>query len=140
MSADSRNRHARNIWGGRPRFIEEDSSKGLSAAKIAWVAPPRITANGIGLAFQVPLFLLALQRVGVITASSLTGNWRYAIVIIAVIVAALPGVDPVTMTAETVPLVALYLASIVLLRLTEYRERRRLASEAAETVREMDRV
>ena len=96
--------------------------------------------GGIGLAFQVPLFLLALQRVGVITASSLTGNWRYAIVIIAVIVAALPGVDPVTMTAETVPLVALYLASIVLLRLTEYRERRRLASEAAETVREMDRV
>jgi hypothetical protein len=52
MSADSRNRHARNIWGGRPRFIEEDSSKGLSAAKIAWVAPPRITANNIRLAFQ----------------------------------------------------------------------------------------
>jgi sec-independent protein translocase protein TatC len=85
---------------------------------------------GIGLAFQVPLFLLALQRVGVISASSLTGNWRYAIVLIAVIVAALPGVDPVTMTAETVPLVLLYVSSIFLLRFVEYRERRRLRSEA----------
>jgi sec-independent protein translocase protein TatC len=90
--------------------------------------------GGIGLAFQVPLFLLALQKLGVITASSLTGNWRYAIVIIAVIVAALPGVDPVTMIAETVPLVALYVASIILLRFTEYRDRRRLQAEPVETV------
>jgi sec-independent protein translocase protein TatC len=96
--------------------------------------------GGIGLAFQVPLFLLALQRIGVITAASLTGNWRYAIVLIAVVVAALPGVDPVTMIAETVPLVALYVASIGLLRFTEYRDRRRVRIEAAETEREMDRV
>jgi sec-independent protein translocase protein TatC len=85
--------------------------------------------GGIGLAFQVPLFLLALQRVGVITAGSLTGNWRYAIVLIAVVVAALPGVDPVTMIAETVPLVALYVASIALLRFTEYRDRRRMGRQ-----------
>ena len=68
---------------------------------------------GIGLAFQVPLLALGLQRMGVISASTLTLNWRYAAVLIAVIVAALPGVDPVTMTMETLPLVALYLASIV---------------------------
>ena len=60
---------------------------------------------GIGLAFQVPLLLLALQKVGVITASTLTLNWRYATVLIAVIAAALPGVDPVTMAFETLPLV-----------------------------------
>jgi sec-independent protein translocase protein TatC len=35
---------------------------------------------GIGLAFQVPLLLLALQKVGIITASTLTLNWRYATV------------------------------------------------------------
>ena len=58
---------------------------------------------GIGLAFQVPLVLLALQRIGVISAKTLTGNWRYAVVLIAVIVAALPGVDPVTMFFETLP-------------------------------------
>jgi sec-independent protein translocase protein TatC len=86
---------------------------------------------GIGLAFQVPLFLLALQRVGIVSASMLTGNWRYAIVLIAVIAAALPGVDPVTMFFETLPLVVLYVASIVLLRFVEYRDAKRAAAEYA---------
>jgi sec-independent protein translocase protein TatC len=76
---------------------------------------------GIGLAFQVPLLLLGLQKLGVITASTLTLNWRYAAVIIAVIAAALPGVDPVTMALETVPLILLYIVSIVLLKWVERR-------------------
>ena len=91
-----------------------------------------ILMGAIGLAFQVPLFLLGLQRVGAITSSSLTGNWRYAIVIISVVVAALPGVDPVTMTAECVPLIALYALSIALLKFVESRDRRRLASDSAD--------
>ncbi len=86
---------------------------------------------GIGLAFEVPLVLLGLQRLGVITADTLTGNWRYAVVIIAVIVAALPGVDPVTMTLETLPLVFLYLLSIVLLHVAEHRMAKREAAELA---------
>jgi sec-independent protein translocase protein TatC len=83
---------------------------------------------GIGLAFQVPLLLLALQKAGVITASTLTVNWRIAVVIIAVIAAALPGVDPVTMAFETAPLLLLYLASIVLLQIVERRARKREAA------------
>ena len=87
---------------------------------------------GIGVAFEVPLLLLGLQRVGVITASTLTLNWRYALVLIAVIVAALPGVDPVTMAMETLPLVALYVLSIVLLKWVEHRNFKRARAEAAE--------
>lgn len=90
-----------------------------------------ILMMGIGLAFQVPLLLLGLQRIGVISASTLTLNWRYATVLIAVIVAALPGVDPVTMTMETLPLAALYVASIVLLKWVEHRNYRRSLAEAA---------
>ena len=86
---------------------------------------------GIGLAFQVPLALLALQRAGAITASTLTVNWRYAVVIIAVIAAALPGVDPVTMFFETLPLLVLYLASIVMLTLVERRAAKRLEADIA---------
>jgi sec-independent protein translocase protein TatC len=93
---------------------------------------------GIGLAFEVPLFALGLQRVGAISASTLTLNWRYALVLIAVIVAALPGVDPVTMTMETLPLVALYVLSIVLLRWVEYRNSRRARAEAANAVATAD--
>jgi sec-independent protein translocase protein TatC len=93
---------------------------------------------GIGLAFQVPLLLLALQKVGMITASTLTLNWRYATVLIAVIAAALPGVDPVTMLMETLPLVLLYLASIVLLKFVERRNHGRLLAEAKRATRPSD--
>ena len=84
---------------------------------------------GIGVAFQVPLGLLALQRVGMITARTLTLNWRYAVVIIAVIAAALPGVDPVTMGFEMLPLVVLYFASIVMLKIFDRRDAKRAAVE-----------
>ena len=95
----------------------------------------------IGLAFQLPLGLLALQRIGVINGRTLTRHWRYAVVIIAVIAAAMPGADPVTTGLETLPLVILYLASIVLLedrRPPRRRPRRRrdgLARSAADWTR-----
>ncbi|MBO0768921.1 MAG: twin-arginine translocase subunit TatC [Solirubrobacterales bacterium] len=81
----------------------------------------------IGLAFQTPLVLLGLQRLGIVSSSSLTGNWRYAVLVIVVIVGALPGVDPVSMLAETLPLVFLYLVSIILLKVVERYDRRREA-------------
>lgn len=93
---------------------------------------------GIGLAFQVPLLALGLQRAGLISTSTLTLNWRYATVIIAVIVAALPGVDPVTMTMETLPLAALYVLSIVLLKWVEVRNNRRARVEAANAAKAAD--
>ncbi|MBV8954712.1 MAG: twin-arginine translocase subunit TatC [Solirubrobacterales bacterium] len=88
-----------------------------------------LTMLGIGLAFQLPLGLLALQRLGTINARTLTGNWRYAVVIIAVIAAAMPGADPVTTGLEMLPLVLLYLASIVLLKIADRRAAARAAAE-----------
>jgi sec-independent protein translocase protein TatC len=87
------------------------------------------TMLGIGLAFQLPLGLLALQRLGVINARTLTRNWRYATVIIAVIAAAMPGVDPVTTGLEMLPLVILFLASILLLKFADRRDAARAAAE-----------
>jgi sec-independent protein translocase protein TatC len=87
------------------------------------------TMLGIGVAFQLPLGLLALQRIGAINARTLTRNWRYATVIIAVIAAAMPGADPVTTGLEMLPLVLLYLASIVLLKIADRRAAARAAAE-----------
>jgi sec-independent protein translocase protein TatC len=87
------------------------------------------TMVGIGLAFQLPLGLLALQRLGVINSRTLTHNWRYATVIIAVIAAAMPGVDPVTTGLEMLPLVILFLASILLLKFADRRDAARAAAE-----------
>ena len=84
-----------------------------------------LTMAAVGLAFQMPLGLLGLQRAGIINGTTLTRHWRYAIVIIAVLAAAMPGADPVTTALETAPLVVLFLASIVLLRIVDRRDAKR---------------
>ncbi len=90
-----------------------------------------LTMLGIGMAFQLPLGLLALDWVGAINARTLTRHWRYAVVLIAVIAAALPGADPVTTALEMVPLLVLYVASIVMLRILDRRMAARAAAELA---------
>jgi sec-independent protein translocase protein TatC len=92
------------------------------------------TMLGIGLAFQLPLGLLALQQLGILNSRTLVRQWRYATVIIAVIAAALPGADPVTTGIETLPLVLLYLASIVLLKIADRRAAARAAAELTDPV------
>jgi sec-independent protein translocase protein TatC len=52
-------------------------------------------------------------------------------VIIAVIAAAMPGADPVTTALEMTPLVVLYLASIVMLKIADRRAAARAAAELA---------
>jgi len=74
-----------------------------------------------GLVFQLPVGLLALNAAGIVSARMLRASWRYAIVVIAVIAALLPGVDPVTTTILMVPLLLLYLLSILLLTIADRR-------------------
>lgn len=69
-----------------------------------------------GLVFQVPMAILAVTRTGIVSVAQLSANRRYAYLAIAVLAAALPGVDPVTMLIEMVPLLALYELSILLAR------------------------
>jgi sec-independent protein translocase protein TatC len=72
------------------------------------------TLLACGVVFQVPVGILALTRLGVLRVSQLRRNRRYAYLGCAVLAAALPGVDPVSMLLETAPLIALYELSIVL--------------------------
>jgi sec-independent protein translocase protein TatC len=73
-----------------------------------------LTLISVGVVFQVPVFILALTRLGVTTPQKLRKNRRYAFLVCAIVAAALPGVDPVSMLIEMVPLVALYELSILL--------------------------
>jgi sec-independent protein translocase protein TatC len=74
-----------------------------------------LTMLAVGLIFQLPVGLVAFNRAGILSAQKLRSTWRYAIVIIAIVAALLPGVDPVTTLLEMLPLLALYLLSILLL-------------------------
>ncbi len=73
-----------------------------------------LTMLAMGLGFQVPVAILALVRLGITTPAKLRKNRRYAILVIAVVAALLPTIDPVTMLLEMVPLIILYEFSIVL--------------------------
>jgi sec-independent protein translocase protein TatC len=75
------------------------------------------TLLACGLVFQVPVGILAVTRLGIVTVAQLQKNRRYAYLGCAVLAAALPGVDPVSMLLETAPLILLYELSIVLARL-----------------------
>jgi sec-independent protein translocase protein TatC len=97
----------------------------------SWYTFEFMTMLGVGVAFQLPLALLGLHRLGAIDGRTLTKHWRYAAVIIAVIAAAMPGSDPVTTGLETLPLVVLYLVSILALRIADKRAAERAAAEAA---------
>lgn len=73
-----------------------------------------MTLLAAGIVFQVPVGILGLTRLGIVTPQKLKHNRRYAYLGCAVIAAALPGVDPVSMLIEMVPLVLLYELSILL--------------------------
>lgn len=87
-----------------------------------------------GVVFQLPVGILAAARLGVVSARQLRHNRRGAYVLIAILAAALPGVDPVTMLLEMVPLIALYELSIVLVALLGGRREagRSASSEASQ--------
>ena len=75
-----------------------------------------LTMISAGVVFQLPVGILGLVRMGVTTPEKLRSNRRYAFLACAVVAAALPGVDPVSMLIEMVPLVLLYELSILLAR------------------------
>jgi sec-independent protein translocase protein TatC len=69
----------------------------------------------IGVSFELPLIVYFLARFGLVGAGTLRQQWRFAIVGIAVVAAAVtPSIDPVTMMLTMVPLTVLYGISIIL--------------------------
>jgi sec-independent protein translocase protein TatC len=75
-----------------------------------------MTMIACGLIFQLPLAIIAVTRLGIVRVEQITENRRYAYLVIAILAAALPGVDPVTMLIEMVPLLVLFELSILLAR------------------------
>ena len=78
----------------------------------------------VGLVFELPIFMLALVRLGVLSTSTLRRNRRLGYFIVAIVAVLLPGIDPVTTTFEIVPLLILYEASIWLAVVVERRSPR----------------
>jgi sec-independent protein translocase protein TatC len=65
-----------------------------------------------GLAFLMPIFVLALVRLRVLTSDRLRKNRRIAYVLLLVFAILLPTVDPISLAFETIPLLILFEMSI----------------------------
>src|SRR5436190_7965722 len=72
--------------------------------------------------FELPVFILALVRLGILTTRQLRRNRRTGYFVVACIGVALPGVDPVTTAIEIIPLWILFEGSIWLAQLVERRQ------------------
>jgi len=69
----------------------------------------------IGLSFETPLIIFILAKLGLVTPIFLLKQWRFAIVIIAIMAAMItPTVDPFNMALVMLPLIVLYGLSILL--------------------------
>lgn len=86
-----------------------------------------------GVAFLLPVVLVALNLAGVVTGKQLGGARSYAVVGMFVFAAvATPSTDPISMLALALPMTVLYVVAEVLCRINDRRKARRLAAEEAE--------
>ena len=79
---------------------------------------------GFGIAFQLPLVMLFLERIGVFDVETYLLKWRIAILVIAVLSMLLTPADPGSMMMMAIPLTVLYFGGILLCRFMP-RSRRR---------------
>ncbi len=84
----------------------------------------------IGLLFQIPVGVIAVTRLGIISARTLARNRGYVILGLSVVAAvATPTPDPVTMLIAMAPLVILFELSVQLAKVFERRRERAAESE-----------
>jgi sec-independent protein translocase protein TatC len=108
---------------------------GQQIAKPTWEVRGYITFTltvllWVGLAFETPLIMAMLARLGLVSPQAMAKQWRWAIVGVAITAAAItPTVDPVNMSVVMVPLLALYFLGIAFARAV-YRKRPARAAEA----------
>ncbi len=69
---------------------------------------------GFGIAFQLPLVMLFLQRIGLLETESYIASWKIAILVIFVLSMLLTPADVTSMVALAIPLVFLYILGILM--------------------------
>ena len=92
-----------------------------------------------GFAFELPVFLVSLNLVGVLSGKSILKPWRIAVFGITFFVAAFsPTADPFSMAALALPLIFLYFAAGLIALLVDRRRDRRRSAMLDDEVSDVD--
>jgi sec-independent protein translocase protein TatC len=87
---------------------------------------------GLGLVFELPILIFFLSLFGIVTPQFLWKNFRYAVLVIAVVAAIItPTPDAQTMLIFMLPMVILYFVGIGVSAVVVRKRKKRLAEEAA---------
>jgi sec-independent protein translocase protein TatC len=97
--------------------INKSMGQALEPRATEWMSFVLLLPLGFGVAFQLPLVMLFLERIHVFTVSAYLSKWRIAVLGMAVAAMVLsPGGDPYSMLMMLVPLIGLYFGGIALCR------------------------
>jgi len=94
------------------RMMEIDPDPRISE----WLGFVMFLPLGFGIAFQLPLAMLMLQRIGMFTIEAYLAKWRVAVLVIFIASMFLTPADPVSMLMLAGPLTILYFFGIALCR------------------------
>lgn len=81
-----------------------------------WLSFVMFLPLGFGLAFQLPLVMLFMNRIGLFSVQDYLSKWRVAVLIIFVIAMFLTPADPISMLLLAIPLSFLYFLGVAMCR------------------------
>ena len=95
---------------------------------------------GLGLAFQLPVIMFILAKIGIVTTKKLRAWRRYAILVLCVVAAIItPSTDPFNMAIVAIPLVILYEFGLIITSIFAKTSLRDKLPEMAEMATPVDR-